>query len=490
MSGAQILGGAIFGGFGGSGGGGSNYTAPMQAGIRFQTSAYGLAIPLIYGRTRVPGNLIWYGDFRAIPHTTTTSSGGSGGKGGGGGGGGSSNTNYTYTASIALALSEGEIVQIGAVWRDKDYYPSNTIFSVFNGSLSQEPWGYLSTSFPDQALAYRGIAYAAVAAYDLGDGASLPNHSFEVYGIFSDAHTDLVDCIPSEILIDFLTNDRYGAGFPAEKISDLSSYRDYCLAQGLLLSAAIDSQSPAQEFVTQLMRLTNSAIYYSEGILKIVPYSDSTVTGNGVTWVPNNTPIYDITDDDFISDSNNDPVKVSRGATADAYNHVQVEFINRSNQYNVEISEAKDLVNIDAYGLRTQDPLKAHEIADAAVARSIAQLILQRVLYVRNTYEFTVGLKFCLLEPTDLITLTDTYLGLNQRVVRILSIEEQSDNTFLITTEDAPEGVYSNTLYPSQIGVGYQNDFNVSPGDTTTPIIFEPPDLLTANGLEDRKSVV
>lgn len=38
-------------------------------GIRVQTSAYGVARPMVYGTTRATVNLLWYGDFiaKAIP---------------------------------------------------------------------------------------------------------------------------------------------------------------------------------------------------------------------------------------------------------------------------------------------------------------------------------------------------------------------------------------------------------------------------------------
>ena len=49
---------------GGIMGGGSqaqstNTVAPVANGIRIQTSAYGLVIPIVYGWTRITGNLIW-----------------------------------------------------------------------------------------------------------------------------------------------------------------------------------------------------------------------------------------------------------------------------------------------------------------------------------------------------------------------------------------------------------------------------------------------
>lgn len=61
--------------------------------LTIQSSAYGLPIPLFWGQTRITGNMIWYGDFKAIAHTTKQSSGGKGG------GVTTQNTTYTYTTA-------------------------------------------------------------------------------------------------------------------------------------------------------------------------------------------------------------------------------------------------------------------------------------------------------------------------------------------------------------------------------------------------------
>ena len=89
-------------------GGGAKKLAvqPQQAaGINVQTSAYGKPIPIVYGLTRIAGNLGWYGDFKAVPQSS--SSGGKGGDSGGGGKGGP--TGYQYSAAVMLMLCEGPI---------------------------------------------------------------------------------------------------------------------------------------------------------------------------------------------------------------------------------------------------------------------------------------------------------------------------------------------------------------------------------------------
>jgi hypothetical protein len=75
--------------------------------IRIQGSEYGTMLPIIYGRARVSGNIIWSDGVQ--PYVTTTP-GRTGGKGIGGGSAPEAPENrYTYKTSLAIALCEGEM---------------------------------------------------------------------------------------------------------------------------------------------------------------------------------------------------------------------------------------------------------------------------------------------------------------------------------------------------------------------------------------------
>lgn len=95
---------------------------PVIGSVRVQTAVNGLAIPLLWGRVRVGGNLVWYGDFQAIPHTETTSSGGKGG-----GGVNQSKTSFTYQAAVLMAVGAGPINGITAAWTGKNYHSGQTL---------------------------------------------------------------------------------------------------------------------------------------------------------------------------------------------------------------------------------------------------------------------------------------------------------------------------------------------------------------------------
>ena len=84
---------------------------PRLTSLQVMASTEGAALPRLYGRARLAGQVIWATDFRE--HAATTSTGG-----GKGGGGGASYTEYSYSVSLAVGLAEGAVTRVGRVWAD------------------------------------------------------------------------------------------------------------------------------------------------------------------------------------------------------------------------------------------------------------------------------------------------------------------------------------------------------------------------------------
>ena len=444
--------------------------------LQVQRSSQGLTLPVIYGRTRVAGNLIWYGDFTTIEHKTTTQQGGKGG-----GGVTQEDIKYTYEAAVMLALCEGEIQGVGRIWRDKEKFDSlaQLRLTLMRGGDEQLLWTHLAQAkHAGQALSYSGTAYLCSPNYELTKSAQIYQHNFEVIGKLGYSG-NIPDANPRDIIRDLLTNQRYGCGFPVDSIGDTDRYSNYCRAVGIFLSPAYTEQGEAQRNISELLEQTNSAAVFSQGRLKIIPYGDGNYRGNGAAYIADNKAIYDLTDDDFIVSGAEDPVNVERKTNADAFNQIQVEYLDRANDYNVAVAEVKDQANIEQYGLRPKEAVKMHGICNGKVAQKVAQQLLQRALYVRNEYEFKLGWKYCLLEPMDIVTLTDAGLGLDKTPVRITEIEEDEEGVLSVKAEDYPVGVYTTSEYPTQPSLGYSADYNVSPGNAHAPVIFEAPLQLT-----------
>lgn len=185
--------------------------------LQVQQSSQGLTLPVIYGRTRVAGNLIWYGDFVTIENKTTTQQGGKGG-----GGVKQVDIAYTYEAAVMLALCEGEIQGVGRIWRDKEKFDSlaQLRLTLMRGGDEQPLWTHLAQAkHQNQALNYSGTAYLCSPNYELTKSAQIYQHNFEVIGKLGYSG-NIPDANPREIIRDLLTNQRYGCGFPVDSIGD------------------------------------------------------------------------------------------------------------------------------------------------------------------------------------------------------------------------------------------------------------------------------
>lgn len=250
-------------------------TENKASAMQLQNSSQGLPVAIVYGMSRIAGDNIWYGDFTAIPHEQST------GGGKGLGGGGAPSTMYTYTTGIALAVCEGPITGYGQVWADKSITTTTALgLTEFLGSYTQSPWTYLTTNHPTEAYNYRGTAYLASGAYDLGARTGLPNLSFEVKGLIYDSA--IYDVVPPTIMSDMLQNAKYGALFPSAQIGDLSDFTTYCKAMNIAVSPTYTTQQPASTVLAELALAGNAALVWSEGVLKVIPYADQTVSG---TWL-------------------------------------------------------------------------------------------------------------------------------------------------------------------------------------------------------------
>ena len=496
---------------------------PQYTGLQIQTSSGAVPISIVWGTNKIAPNVVWSDNFQIIAQNSKT-----GGKGGVFSG---PTTSYDYRSALVLGLCEGPIGGIDTVWNGqmianltasqaagKKGATNGLGMTLFKGTSPQATWGYLTSAFPTQALPYGGLAYVCNSNFDLGSSATIPSLWFEVYAYGAGSGANGVDADPAAVIQDLLTNAQYGVGFPSASIdattllgsSGDSSYQTYCFAAGLSISPAQTDQESANSILSRWLQLTNTAAVWSSGVLKFIPYGDSEISGNIVsfegspavvftvapntnissataspstvvgscTFVPKLTPIYDLNDDDFVHDGDKDPVLVQRSDPYTSYNMQILEICQRSNYYDATPIVAFDQNAIELYGLRIASTVTAHEICDENVAQTAAQLILQRGLYIRNHYTFKLSWEYCLLEPMDLVTLTDANLGLSNTVVRITEVEEDDNGLLTVTAEEFPGDIATATLYPVQTGSSSNFDRGAAPGPVNAPLIFEPPPSL------------
>lgn len=450
-------------------------TAPVISSMRVQTSCNGKPIPLLYGMPRVAVNVIQYEDFQSHEHKQRMA--------GGKGGSAPSTTTYTYTAAILMALGQGPILTVRRIWKGKEVKDAESLgLDVYTGSEDQTPFPHIASKYPERALSYPGIAYLASPSYELGSNAQLENHTVEVETPFRIGPA-WPDCDPSVVIQDLVTDPVRGLGM-SDALHDLTPFWAFCRANGLWVSPAYTEQKPAREMIQNLIDIGFADAVYSENKLKIVPYSDVAASGNGADYVPNRVPVYELTEDDFLSEDGEPPIDVKRKHGTEAYNHVQVKFYDRATDYNEQVAEDSDPADVDLRGKKPMPVVEAPEICDAAVAHRLANFKVRRSMAERNTYTFHLPWKFLPLEPTDIVLLTLKQPGYSfDRVPVIIDTIEENDEIGGLTIEaedyalKATGAVQVPTVPPS----GYLPDFSVEPGNANIPVMLEPPFALTDN---------
>ncbi len=426
---------------------------PMVGSLRYNTSQAGSPVPLCYGTCRISVNLIEGWGFSG-----KGSGSGKGGKGLGSSGGKKS-SNQNYTVDVAFGLCQGPATFTNApfafsghnrVWSNGGIAGFDKVgLNGYAGSDGQaaDPV-FLSSDTNTPVLGYSGTSYVTGTPMQLGSTPALPNISFEIGGaeVGTVGSSYLGDANPASIVVDLLTNARYGAGFPAANLDSAGAIADwgtYCQAAQLAMSMLLDKQQPCARWVEEIAQLTVSAVLWSGSLLKIIPYGDSALSANGASWTPNLTWQYSLSDGDYIDfgtggQGGSDPVLLTRSDPAQATNWLSIEYMDAANSYNPQIIPVFDQGLIDQYGLRSEPSVQAHGFTNATSAGIAAQLMLQRKAYVRNTYKFKLGFRYSLLEPMDIVLLTDATLGLDGAAVRITQIDEDDNGELTVTAEEIP----------------------------------------------------
>jgi GTA TIM-barrel-like domain/Putative phage tail protein len=150
---------------------------PRLNDLRVMTSEEGAAIPILWGRMRVAGQVIWATNLEEVASTETQKASSKGGSGAS-----SSTTTYSYFGNFAVGLCEGEIDGIGRVWADGKIIDIDAFSTrLYTGNETQSA-DSLITAIEGTAPAYRGLAYIVFERLPLlRFGNRLPQLAFEIF---------------------------------------------------------------------------------------------------------------------------------------------------------------------------------------------------------------------------------------------------------------------------------------------------------------------
>lgn len=162
------------------GSGGNKVTeGPRLKEVNGLAATEGAAIPRVYGRARLGGQLIWATRFEEEINfsITRTKSGGKGGRAQK-----TYETTYSYHANLAIGLCEGPIAFIRRIWVDgRELDVSTVVMRLHQGHEGQDLDPLIAAKEAGEAPAYRGLAYVVFERFPLADyGNRVPQFDFEV----------------------------------------------------------------------------------------------------------------------------------------------------------------------------------------------------------------------------------------------------------------------------------------------------------------------
>ncbi|PKP71609.1 MAG: host specificity protein [Alphaproteobacteria bacterium HGW-Alphaproteobacteria-4] len=208
--------------------------------FRITGASEGAAVGRVWGRMRLPGQVIWATRFAE----TATRSGGKGAPR-------PATTHYSYSISLAIAICEGEITRIGRVWADGAEVSTEKLnMRVYTGTQTQQADPKIeAVEGAGVVPAYRGIAYVVFEDLPLAEfGNRVPQFNFEV---MRPAQGPMIDAVP-----DLARGVRAVAMIPGTGEYALATTRvhfDHGLGENV--SANVHSPAGETDFSVSLRRL-------------------------------------------------------------------------------------------------------------------------------------------------------------------------------------------------------------------------------------------
>jgi hypothetical protein len=365
-------------------------------------------------------------------------------------------TGVSSVVNVSLETSPGVVAGIQKVGI------TQYVNSFNNAGSSTDTWGLILTPAMVNSPTF-GVGF------DVGPGAS--------YG------TDLWNCY---IVVYWST---VAPPSPGGTHTTNSTAWNWFASNSFFISPVLDAQDAAASTMGAWLEAGMCAAYFSEGLLKLVPYGTQSSAGNGCTWVAPSEAIVSLDDTDFVTKDGEEPVKITRSAWQDAMNEVQIKWHIRAYQYADELTQEFNQAAINRFGLRLEEPKDWDFITTLSAAQFAAIMRVKRLTSIRNTYDFKLPFTFSYLEPMDLVEITTSStwanglnnlnLGIINLPVRITKIIDDPVDGLAITCEDSLFAAGLPTLFNkgSAQGNAVLNAY-LQPGNAEV-ILFEATSRLT-----------
>lgn len=377
---------------------------------KFNTWSENLPIPVIYGKTRASGNVIY----------TRVSK----------------NSKRLY---LAVALCEGEVTSITDIRADEELLGDLDGYvrsEVRLGTSDQTPVEWLFS--PEETVErWKNTAYVAFEFEVSKDVWSVPNITAVVEGrkvnfLGNDGWEFDYNNNPIWCLYDLLTDARFGVGIDPQYI-DILSFKeaaDYCDQEldtddpRFRLDYLLDSGQSSLDVIDDILATCRGFLIYSEGVLRVKIEKDE-------------IPVQAFTPKNIIKDSFTFR-KVSKNQIP---NQVIVEWLDPEIDWGPTSIEWNNEIDQDERGLNSLS-VTLFGITRASQAGRMARFILDSRTQCQILCQFSVGIDSLQCEVGDIIKVSHFVSGWNEKLFRIIQLEETENDEMTITAQEHNPYIY------------------------------------------------
>lgn len=395
-------------------------------------------IQVVFGTRKISGpNVLWYGDLKTTEitekvktlfRTTKTVVG------------------HKYFMGVQLGICHGPDVELkkiifgDVILADSTFYGESVInianeeyefggaggkISFYSGSQYQPVNSYLSAKAGDGISRFKGLSYAVLEGFWIGNSPNPQQISFEVARfpkaprpkLYTNGFTGTVnerigsDANPAFVVYELLTDKRYGAGIPKNLIDSESFLMagSTLFSENFGISLVIDSAASAGQIITEIMKVIQGNLIDDPKTGKIKLKLTRNDYGNAT--IPELNP------------SNLKAVSnYTSGSLDTGVNEIRVKYLSREHGYEERTAIAQNNGLRMHKGDVESQTISMPQVTSAQIAAKIAQ---------RELVAISSPIKSCVVECTrafseinvgDVVHLTWPILGVEKQVMRVTAV--------------------------------------------------------------------
>ncbi len=405
----------------------------------------GTPVPQIFGRVRIRGNIIWYGNLKTVEVKEK----------GGKGGSKKVTVGYKYYLDVwqTICMGPASIVKMYIDDKEKEVVSDDESFN--NGTNINYP-----TQPGEYSSRLKGVAHIFWDQFYLGENrTSVPTVHY------------VMDCVPNCPLtyvseahginpaaIIYYTLLLGGASATDFNISSFNQAASYWHSKGYGLNISYTKQKEVREYIKQVLSYVGGVYYTDENDLHCIKAFD-----------PNDASEVTVETDDFIEFS------FSRRSWEATYNDFRANYTSEEKEFTVRTISVRNSASIKMLGNKYQLSLDLTGFRDLESASRRLYEIMKHESYPYATITCTLPFKYSIYREGSIVTINNTDYGIENAEFRIMkrTIEGVDSNKVSWQLEQVTETLFDDTFNYGGNPIWTNPNYEVAP--LTKQAVFELP---------------